>query len=63
MTGPDRLLTPSETSEYLNGIPLGTLAQWRSQRTGPPYLKIGKHCRYRVSDLEAWLATQRKNAA
>ena len=49
------LLTPREASEAL-GIPEGTLAQWRSQRRGPPYIKLeGRLVRYRVSDLESYL--------
>lgn len=49
------LLTPKEAAEYL-GIPEGTLAQWRSQRRGPPYIKLEERLvRYRLSDLEAYL--------
>jgi excisionase family DNA binding protein len=50
------LLSPGDAAEYL-GIPEGTLAQWRSQRRGPPYLKLeGRLVRYRVADLEAYLS-------
>ena len=53
---PGRLLTPKEASEFL-GIPDGTLAQWRSQRRGPQYIKLeGRLVRYRVSDLEGYLS-------
>ena len=49
------LLTPKEAAEFL-GIPEGTLAQWRSQRRGPPFIKLElRLVRYRVSELEAWL--------
>ena len=51
------LLTPREAAEFL-GIPEGTLAQWRSQRRGPPYVKLeSRLVRYRLSDLEAYIAT------
>jgi predicted DNA-binding transcriptional regulator AlpA len=50
----DPLLTPDETSALL-GIPVKTLAHWRTQRTGPLALRLGSHVRYRVSDLKAWL--------
>jgi excisionase family DNA binding protein len=50
------LLTPKEAAEFL-GIPLGTLAQWRSQRRGPPYIKLEERLvRYRHSDLEEYLS-------
>jgi excisionase family DNA binding protein len=44
-------------SEYL-GIPAKTLAQWRYLAKGPAYAKIGKHVRYRRSDVDAWLAAR-----
>ncbi len=54
-THSELLLTPKQAAEFL-GIPLGTLAQWRSQRRGPPYIKLeGRLVRYRRSDLEAYL--------
>lgn len=53
----ERLRTPEETAEYL-GVPLATLYQWRYRHTGPPSLKVGRHLRYRASDLEAWLDRQ-----
>lgn len=50
------LLTPKQAAEFL-GIPLGTLAHWRSQRRGPPYIKLeDRLVRYRRSDLEKYLA-------
>lgn len=56
MTG--LLLTPKQAAELL-GIPEGTLAQWRSQRRGPPYIKLeSRLVRYRCSDLEEWLESQ-----
>ena len=53
---PGRLLTPKEASQLL-GIPDGTLAQWRSQKRGPQYIKLeGRLVRYRTSDLEAYMS-------
>jgi len=41
----------------MTGLSVETLAQWRSQRRGIPYVKISRNCvRYRQSDLDAWLA-------
>jgi predicted DNA-binding transcriptional regulator AlpA len=35
-------------------LPLATVYQWNSRRDGPPYMKIGRHVRYRLADVEAW---------
>lgn len=49
------LLTPEEVAG-ITGLSTETLAQWRSQRRGIPYLKIGRNVvRYRQSDLDAFL--------
>jgi excisionase family DNA binding protein len=56
------LLTPHEAAEFLT-ISSETLAQWRSQRRGPQYIKLeGRLVRYRLSDLESYL-TERLVAA
>jgi predicted DNA-binding transcriptional regulator AlpA len=57
MRGPNgaRLLLPEQVAE-ITQLSAETLAQWRSQRRGLPYLKISRNCvRYRQSDLDAWL--------
>jgi len=53
-----RLLTPKEASELL-GIPEGTLAQWRSQKRGPAFVKLeGRLVRYRAGDLESYVTAR-----
>lgn len=52
-----RLLRPRELSELL-GVPVGTLANWRSARTGPPFVKVGRHVRYRRGDVDEWIAAR-----
>lgn len=52
-----RLLRPRELSDLL-GVPVGTLANWRSARTGPPFVKVGRHVRYRTSDVDEWVAAR-----
>jgi excisionase family DNA binding protein len=53
---PTRLLTADDVAE-LTGLSVETLAQWRSQKKGMPYVKISRNCvRYRQSDLDGWLA-------
>ncbi len=50
------LLTPAEAAAFL-GIPPSTLAQWRSQRRGPAYIKLeNRLVRYRIAELEDYLA-------
>jgi predicted DNA-binding transcriptional regulator AlpA len=36
------------------GISERTLERWRWLRQGPPFLKIGGHVAYRLSDIEAY---------
>jgi len=53
--GADALLAPSDVAR-VTGLSVDTLAQWRSQQRGIPYVKISRNCiRYRASDLEVWL--------
>jgi hypothetical protein len=40
-----------------------TLATWRSAGRGPAYYKVGRQVLYSVSDLEAWLASRRREPA
>lgn len=54
----DRLLSPEEAAEYLGGVSLSTLSNWRVQRTGPAYTKAGRLIRYRESSLVAYLAAR-----
>jgi predicted DNA-binding transcriptional regulator AlpA len=51
-----RLLTAEDVAQ-ITGLSTETLAQWRSQKKGIPYVKISRNCvRYRQSDLDGWLA-------
>lgn len=50
----DRLLWPEEVAEML-GVPVGTLANWRYQGRGPAFVKVGRHVRYRRSDVVRWI--------
>ena len=51
-----KLLTPEETANFLN-ISVKLLNEWRyNQKVNLPYLKIGRLVRYRLVDLEEWLA-------
>ena len=51
------LVGPQEVADWL-GVPLGTVYRWRTNGDGPPGLRVGKHLRYRVKDVERWLDAQ-----
>ena len=53
----ERLLAPDEVTELLQ-IPKTTLYRWKYERIGPPIVKVGRHLRYRQSDLGAWIEEQ-----
>jgi hypothetical protein len=48
------LNTPA-AAEYIDHQP-ATLEQWRWNGRGPLFVKIGRSVRYRISDLDAFLA-------
>ncbi len=52
------LLTTEQVST-VTGVAVETLNQWRSQKRGLAYLKIGKLVRYDVRDVERFLDTCR----
>jgi excisionase family DNA binding protein len=54
----DELVSVAELAAYL-GVPVATVYRWRHQRRGPLGYRIGRHVRYRTSDIERWLETQR----
>ena len=50
-----RLLRAEDVGE-ITGLSVETLAQWRSQRRGIPFVKLSRNCvRYRRQDLDRWL--------
>lgn len=51
------LLSPMQLAEYL-GVPVMTTRRWRVNGDGPRGYRIGKHVRYRHTDVEAWLETR-----
>ena len=48
------LLTVQELANYL-GVPVATLYAWRYRGEGPVGFRVGKHVRYRWSDIEEWI--------
>lgn len=53
----DDLNGPEWLAEHL-GIPLATVYAMNHRGTGPRRIKVGKHVRYRRSDVDAWLEAQ-----
>jgi excisionase family DNA binding protein len=41
------------------GVPAKTIYTWRACGEGPPCFRVGKHLRFRPSEVEAWLETHR----
>lgn len=39
-------------------VTVHTVYRWNSTKTGPRYLKTGRHCRYKLADVEAWENTR-----
>lgn len=48
------LLSPTELAEYLK-MPVKTIYNWRSAGEGPRGIRVGRHVRYRQTDVDAWL--------
>lgn len=60
---PDRLLTQSQTAEYL-ALSERTLEGWRLRGEGPPFVRLSRNAvRYRLRDLDAWIAARREDRA
>lgn len=52
----DSLLMEEDVSEKLH-VSLACLRRWRLQGEGPQYVKMGPMVRYRLKDIEDWLAS------
>jgi|SRR3989338_8717449 len=51
----EKFLTTEEVAERYRGeVSIGTLENWRAQRIGPPFVKIGKAVLYPIEELDAW---------
>ncbi len=53
----ESLIRPTDLAELI-GVPVATLANWRCAGKGPPFLKVGRHVRYRPRDVEMWIASR-----
>jgi excisionase family DNA binding protein len=51
-------LTTAEVAELLR-VPIRTIYGWRSQRQNAPLaIRVGKHLRWRRTEVEAWLSNR-----
>lgn len=50
-------MTPAEAAAYLS-VPTRTLESWRYRRTGPRFVRLGRHVRYRQADLNRFVEQQ-----
>lgn len=48
------LSSPQALADYLE-VPVATIYRWNHHGTGPTVVRVGRHVRYRRSDVEAWL--------
>lgn len=53
MVNDPRHLTVEELAER-EGVPVATIYAWNSRGTGPRYMIIGRHVRYRLADVIQW---------
>jgi excisionase family DNA binding protein len=54
--GSNILLTPDEAAEYLNISKRTLMDSYR--RWGMRHVRVGRHIRFRVRDVEAWVDNQ-----
>ena len=59
--GLEPLLDVFELAGYL-GVPVSTVYDWRTHGKGPAAYRFGKHLKFAVSDVRAWIAEQREQA-
>lgn len=60
---PPRFLTTEAAAVYI-GVKPQTLAAWRCLKRYPiPFTRVGRLVRYKVADLDRWLASRVENGA
>jgi hypothetical protein len=62
LAGADCLMDPRTTAMFL-GLSVLSLADWRTKGVGITYIKVGRSVRYRMSDVQAYLASHTKQGA
>jgi excisionase family DNA binding protein len=57
-----KLWSTQELADFL-GLPIQTIYQWRKRNYGPTGRKMGRHIRYRPSEVERWINSLDERAA
>ena len=57
----DRLLSVQDLADYL-GVPVATIYGWRHRGHGPPGFRVGRHLRFRTSDVTQWISQRIKGS-
>ena len=57
--GLEPLIDIGELAAYL-GLPVSTIYDWRTRGLGPPAYRFGKHLKFAVGDVRAWVERQRE---
>lgn len=52
-----QLMTTQDVADYLD-VPVSTIYQWRTRGIGPRAARVGRHLRWRRSDVDSWLDQQ-----
>lgn len=53
----ETFLSPEDLAELLK-VPIATVYRWNHTGQAPPFIKVGKHVRYKASDVEAWITSR-----
>lgn len=56
--GLEPFLDVRQLADYL-GVPVSTVYDWRTNGRGPAAHRFGKHLKFAVSDVQAWVEQQR----
>jgi hypothetical protein len=60
--GDSETLIPSPDAAKSLGVNECTMAAWRSRGGGPAFFKIGRRAFYSRTDIDAWIAAQRRES-
>jgi excisionase family DNA binding protein len=55
------LLSTRQLADYL-GVPVKTIYVWRTGGGGLCAVRVGRHLKFAVSDVHAWVAQQRETS-
>jgi excisionase family DNA binding protein len=59
---PQGLMSTAEVAAFL-GVPASTLYTWHHKGTAPKSYRVGKHRKYLLGDVMAWLESNASNTA